>query len=195
MEGLTTVAATPVPFEWKGKQYMLGRMSIADWAAMEDAYIRRKRQRIIMKAKDLRPLLSDDEYQELYRRQLSEAMSINEASNEELQEFIWGPSKRPDESDDEYKQRMTDHTKTDVFGKGISFMLSVVLDRRYPGEFKQADVLDMITKNVISGSQFDDFMLDMQKLQGSEGNQDGEGIDRTEPQPNPQASGQDSAGG
>jgi len=195
MEGLTTVAATPVPFEWKGKQYMLGRFSLGEWAYLEDAYIRHRRQQVIKEAKDLEPVLSATEYQELYREKRAEALEIKEASNEEIQEFIWGPSQREGETDDDYKERVKSYTKTDKFNRGIAFMMSSILNVRYPGEFRYQDVLKLIIDGTITGEHLEDFLSNLQKLQGSEGNQDGEGTDRTEPQPNPQASGQDSAGG
>lgn len=173
MEGMNQATAAPVPFRWKGKEYLVERFSLGEWAYLEDAYVRLMRQRIIQEAKDLQPVLTPEEYKELYQQKLQESLAIKESSNEELQEYVWGPSQREDETDEAYKARVEAYTKTDKFQRGIAFLMSTILNRRYPGEFKYQDVLNLIMSGEITGEHFDEFTANLQEIQGASGNPEG----------------------
>jgi len=173
MEGLNQSAGSPVPFTWNGKEYVMERFSLGEWAYLAEALRKHKRQEVMREAKDLQEVLSADEYTELYREKRSEALAIKEVSSEELQEFVWGPSKQEGESDEDFESRVEAYTKTDQFNRGIAFLMSSILNRRYPGEFEYQDVLGLVLGGTITGEHFDEFIANLQDLQGAEGNQEG----------------------
>lgn len=162
MEGLNRAAGAPVPFEWQGKKYVLDRFTIGDWAYLEEVFLKRKRRAIVKQATDLKGVLDDGEYREMLAAKIKEAGAITEVSNEEIAEFIsgggggsGGPTNGPTGMGDV---------------RGMVFFMATILDKRYPGEFTEGSILELISSGAMTEQHLAEFALSVQQLRGNSGN-------------------------
>lgn len=163
MEGLNRAAGAPVPFEWNGKKYVLDRFTLGDWAYLEECFLKRKRRLIVKQATDLKGILDAAEYRELLAEKIKEAATITEVSNEEMSAFMAGGLVGGDNSPAKDSADLNDI-------RGMVFFMVAILDRRYPGEFTEADMINMLANGDLGEQHMTEFMLSFQQLQGSSGN-------------------------
>lgn len=161
MEGLNRAVGAAVPFEWKGRQYALERFSIGDWAYLEECLLRRKRQAVVKQATDLKDVLDADSYRELLKEKIQQANAITEVSNDEVASLL---------AMDGGGDGGEDAGRATRDARGMAFFLSCILNRKYPGEFTEADILDLVASGTLGEAHMASFASGVMQLQGSSGN-------------------------
>lgn len=159
-EGLNRAVGAAVPFTWKGRQYALERFGFSDIGWLEEYMLKRKRQQIVKQATDLKDVLTPEEYRDLRDAKVREANAVTEVSNEEIGQLL----SMGEVGDGAGGLREI---------RGIAFFLSSILNRRYPGEFTEADILDLVAEGQISEENLAEFVLSISRLQGVSGNSTG----------------------
>lgn len=163
MEGLNRAAGAAVPFEWQGKKYVLERFTIGDWAYLEEAFLKRKRRLIVKQATDLKGVLEAAEYKELLDAKIKEAAGVHEVSNEEVAAFVSGGGSAGADGKPAATGGLSDV-------RGMAFFMATILDRRYPGQFTEEAILELIAGGGLTEEHLAEFVLSIQQLQGSSGN-------------------------
>lgn len=169
-EGLARATGAPVPFKWRGKdgkerEYVLDRFTIGDWGFLEECLLSRKRRAIVKQAKDLQSVLDDAEYRALLKEKIAEASAVHEVSNEEMADLLSGGKAAAGESTAAEKAGAS----LDEI-RGIVFLMATLLNRRYPDEFTEESVLELLASDSFSKDHMAEFVMSVGQLQGNSGN-------------------------